>query len=110
LKPGESLGFGLPVVLSVEGLAPAMGSGSVGSIGSSLARSEATDGSVSVSTTLFSRVSVSVKPSIGMYVDSYPQPELFSGPKPNECATNGRLGSSEGVWWCWGGWVTSGKC
>jgi len=55
------------VVLSVEGLAPAMGF-----VGLSLARLEAADGLVSVSTTLFSKVSIPMNPSIGMYADSCP--------------------------------------
>ncbi len=79
LKPRESLGFALPLVHPVEGLASTMGSGGVGS---PPARLEAAGGSVFVLPPLFSRVSVLVNPSIGMYADSSPLPVLFSGPEP----------------------------
>jgi hypothetical protein len=70
-------------VLLVDRLVPPMGSGVVGTVDSSLARSKVVSGSVFVLPPLFSGVSVLVCSSIGTYADSSPLPELFSGLDPN---------------------------
>jgi hypothetical protein len=62
----------LPIVLPVKCLAPGMGSGGVGTIGSSPAKPEDAGGSV-------------LPPSLAvpMLVDSSPLPELFLGSIPS---------------------------
>lgn len=68
---GGGYGSTMPFVSPVEGLVPAMGSGGVGVVGLSLARSEDAGGSIFVSLPPFSGISIPVISSIGTFADSF---------------------------------------
>jgi hypothetical protein len=86
LKPRESQGSALAVVLPVEGLVPRMGFGGVRNVESSPARSEVASGLVFVSPPPFFGVSVPVSSSI----------EVVFKVRSYRCDTDGRLRFGEG--------------